>query len=65
MGDLPAKQGYRSHQILDFARMGEQQGNQNHPSIGRSFDQGVLPEALPDRQDMTLKLQKQLASSYK
>jgi hypothetical protein len=37
MGDLPAKQSNRSPQILDFAGMGEQQGNRNHPSKRRSF----------------------------
>jgi len=37
VGDLPAKQRYRSPRILDLARMGEQQGNRNHPSIRRSF----------------------------
>jgi hypothetical protein len=37
-GDLPAKHSNRSPQILDFARMGEQQGNRNYPSIRRSFE---------------------------
>jgi hypothetical protein len=26
MDDLPAKEGYRSHRMLDFARMGRSQG---------------------------------------
>jgi hypothetical protein len=39
MDDLPAKQRYRSPpQILDFARMGKQQGNRNCPSIRRSLE---------------------------
>jgi hypothetical protein len=37
MDDLPAKQHYKSPQILDFARMMKQQGNRNCPSIRRSF----------------------------
>jgi hypothetical protein len=37
MSDLPAKHWNLSPQILDFAGMEEQQGNQNHPSIRCSF----------------------------
>jgi hypothetical protein len=38
MDDLPEKQHYRSPQILDLARMGEQPGNRNYPSIRRSLE---------------------------
>jgi hypothetical protein len=39
--DLPAKQGCRSHRILDLTRMGEQPQNRNHPSMQRSYRRSV------------------------
>jgi hypothetical protein len=65
MANLPAKQGYRSHRILDFARMG---GVAREPQSSIDMAllvEGALLKARPDRQDVTLKVQERVASSYK
>src|SRR5215213_9928236 len=65
MDDLPAKESYRSHRILDFARMGRSQGTGIIHRYGPPCRRSTSQRACPDRQDTTLKVQKRVASSYK
>ena len=65
MDDLPAKDGYRSHRILHFARTGRSQGTGIIHRFGPPCRRSTSQRARPDRQDTTLKVQKRVASSYK
>jgi hypothetical protein len=64
VANLPAKQGYQPHRMLDFARMGSSKGTGITITLALLFE-GALLEARPDRQDITRKVRKQVASSYK
>ena len=63
MDNLPANEGYRSHRMLDFARMGSSQETAIIHRYGPPCRRSTSQRARPDRPDITLKVQKRLQAA--